>query len=124
MTFTEERKDIYTDILHNKYCRINVAVSAFSEQKREFRSEGQKSAVKRPLSSCPIMDDPLLAQANNTELIRDVSAIMFHGDAMRACLLLQTFEKLNFLSNFFATGCPTSVCQYASVIECGDRPIR
>lgn len=33
------------------------------------------------------MDDPPLARANNTELIRDVLAIMFHGVAFRTCPL-------------------------------------
>lgn len=54
------------------------------------------------------MDDPLLARANNTELIRDILAIMFHGDATRACLLLQTVEKPNFLPDFFRDRLPAS----------------
>lgn len=49
------------------------------------------------------MDDPPLARANNTELIRDVLAIMFHvGVAFRTCpLYYGQSKKPNFLPDFF-----------------------
>lgn len=67
------------------------------------------------------MDDPPSARANNTELIRDVLAIMFHGDAFRACLLYYGQSKNStFCPIFFfqTTGCrcPASAHWCASVI--------
>lgn len=47
------------------------------------------------------MDDPPLARANNIELIRDVLAIMFHGDAFRACLLYYE-QKTQLFALFFS----------------------
>jgi len=84
------------------------------------------------LSSCPVMDDPPSARANNTELIRDVLAIIFHGDACHARALafctIRRSQNPSFYPIFFATGCPrlASARRCESVIgrARGDRPIK
>lgn len=46
------------------------------------------------------MDDPLLARANNAELIRDALVIIFH-DAERLPFITSVLRRANFLFNFF-----------------------
>lgn len=60
----------------------------------------KKSNIGPLLSSCPVMDDPLLALANNAELIRDTLVIIFH-DAERLPFITAVLRKANFLSCFF-----------------------
>lgn len=101
-----------------------MGAGALSRQKTGSPVTRDKNQpAERPLSSCPVMDDPPSARANNTELIRDV----FGDYISRRCFpylpfISRTIEKPNFLPDFSffspppPIGCPTSACRCASVI--------
>lgn len=65
----------------------------------------KKSSTGLLLSSCPVMDDPLLARANNAGLIQDAFQWLYFT-MPNVCLLLEPYqEKQIFYYSFSLSGC-------------------